>query len=100
MSGGFITIRNSGGYVAKFTVEYTEGGHRVTKDSGKFTVGTNESVPIPEGATDIFLKVEEYVFFGSTSTVFTERFSGPVKKYYKIWGTTIAPNHCEILQVG
>ncbi|MFN3244979.1 MAG: hypothetical protein ACE37K_25985 [Planctomycetota bacterium] len=95
MAGGFITVRNGGGYVAKFKVRYTLAGKKVTKETNNFTLGKNKTLPIPDGASNIFLEVEEYVFFGSTSTIFTEQFDEPPQNYYKIWGTTLSPAWCQ-----
>lgn len=88
---GSITIRNTGGYVAKFSITYDYQGKEVTKSSGKFSAGVNKTLEIPEGATNIYLKVEEYWFISSTTTIFTKKFPAPVTKCYKIWGTTLNP---------
>lgn len=93
---GSIKVRNEGGYVARFSVEYTFDNRSVTKHSGDFTLGVNKDLTIPEGATNIYLKVEEYWFIGATSTIFTEKFDTPVTKCYKIWGTTLDPHYAEI----
>lgn len=92
---GSITVRNSGGYVARFSVSYKLNGHEFTKDSGNFTVGVNKSIMIPQGATDIFLKVEEMWGFG-WSTIFTKSYPGPVTKCFKVYGTTLNPKWEEI----
>lgn len=88
---GSITVRNTGGYVAKFSITYDFQGKEVTEDSGNFTAGVNKTLEIPSGATNIYLKVEEYWFIKSTTTIFTQRFPEPVTKCYKIWGTTLNP---------
>jgi len=90
-TSGSILVRNEGGYVARFHVTYDYEGGSFTKDSGEFSLGVNKSVEIPEGASNITLKVEEAWFINSWSTIFTESFATPVKKCYKIWGTTLSP---------
>ncbi len=93
--GGSITVRNAGGYVARFSITYTLGGHRFTKDSGNFTVGVNKSVSIPSGSTDISLKVEEMWGFG-WSTIFTKEYSKPVTECFEVYGTTLQPKYKSI----
>jgi hypothetical protein len=94
-AAGSILVRNSGGYVARFSVSYTLNGHNFTQDSGDFSLGVNKSISIPAGATNIHLKVEEMWGFG-WSTIFTANFDAPVTKCYKVYGTTLDPKHEEI----
>lgn len=56
----------------------------------------NKEVALPDGATNISLKVEEYWFVGSPATIFTEHFDSPVTKCYSIYGTTLNPRYDEI----
>lgn len=94
--GGSITVRNEGGYVARFSLTYVLGGINFSTDSGNFTYGQSKSLPIPAGATDIHLKVEVAIFIGVWSTIFTQNFAAPVTKCYKIWGITLKPKWEEI----
>lgn len=90
--GGSFLVRNSGGYVARFSVSYKFAGKDFSKDSGDFSLGVNKSIDVPAGATDIHLKVEEAWFINSWTTIFTQNFGSPVTKCYKIWGTTLNPS--------
>ncbi|KAK7603307.1 hypothetical protein V9T40_003306 [Parthenolecanium corni] len=92
---GSISVYNNGGYVAIFNVDYDLNGMRKTESSGKFTLGVTKEISIPEGATNVYLKVEEYWFIGSLTTIFTKTFDGPVHECYKIWGTTLSPSYAE-----
>ncbi|MFN7338847.1 MAG: thiol-activated cytolysin C-terminal domain-containing protein [bacterium] len=94
--GGSFLVRNSGGYVSRFSVSYKFEGQDFSKDSGEFTAGVNKSISIPAGATEIHLKVEEAWFIGSWSTIFTQDFNSPVTKCYEISGTTLNPSWKEI----
>lgn len=94
-ASGFIMVRNEGGYVALLSVDYDLNGQRKS-DSGQFTAGVNKEVKIPEGARNIFVKVEEYWFISAKSTIFTKSYNEPVSKCFKIWGTTLAPHYGEI----
>jgi hypothetical protein len=89
---GSILVRNSGGYVARFTITYKVKDKDFSKHSGNFTIGVNKSETIPVGATGINLKVEEMWGFG-WSTIFTKDFSEPVTKCYEVYGTTLNPKH-------
>lgn len=93
---GNITIRNTGGYVAKFVVSYLLQGHRVDKGSGNFTAGVNKTIDIPAEATDIKVKAYAAVFFGTWSTIFTTGFPTPVTKAYEVYGTTMNTHWKEI----
>ncbi|KAK7605191.1 hypothetical protein V9T40_007049 [Parthenolecanium corni] len=93
---GSISVYNSGGYVATFSADYDLNGRRQTESSGDFTLGVTKSIRVPDGATNIYLKVEIYWFIKSLSTVFTEYFDTPPEKCYKIWGTTLSPKYSAI----
>ncbi|MDR8391289.1 hypothetical protein NC796_09085 [Aliifodinibius sp. S!AR15-10] len=93
--GGSILIRCEGGYVARFTVSYKYKGKEISKHSGDISIGVNKSISIPEGVSDIHLKVEEMWGFG-WSTIFTKNFDSPVTKCYKVYGTTLNPKYSKI----
>ena len=92
---GSILVRNSGGYVAVFNADYDMNGQRHSKSSGKFSLGVNRDIQIPDGATNVYLKVEEYWFPGQKTTIFTRSYPYPVTKCFKIWGTTLNPKWAE-----
>lgn len=94
--GGSILVRCEGGFVAKFTLKYKYKGQEFSKHSGDITVGVNKSASMPAGATDIHLKVEEAVFIGTWSTIFTKNYSGPVTECFKVYGTTLSPKYAKI----
>lgn len=95
-AGGSILVKNDGGFVAHFSVEYKEGGKSITCNSGDFTLGTSRAIRIPPGATDIFVKLQEEWFINSWSTVCTFSFDNPVSKCYELSGTTLNANCHEI----
>ena len=95
MSGGSITVRNSGAYVARFYVKYTDtDGKRVEHDSGDFTVGVNKSIELPPGSIHIVVKAEEMWGFG-WSTIFTKEYPSVVCKEFQLLGTTLDPYYHE-----
>ena len=93
---GSISVKNEGGYVARFYLTYTDEGERVTQKSGDFTSGFTRSITIPAGASEISLEVEEAWFINQWKTIFTKSFSQAVIGSYKIWGTTLSPKWEEI----
>lgn len=93
---GSITVTNKGAYVAAFSITYKLKNRQVTQHSGNFTNPTNQALNIPSGATEIFLKIEEMVFFRTWSAFHTERFDMPVTKCYSISGTTLNPKCKEV----
>lgn len=96
IADGSLSVYNSGGYVATFSVSYNLNGQSQSEDSGDFTLGVTKSVNIPDGASNVYLKVEEYWFPGQKTTIFTKSFDGPVQQCFKIWGTTLNPSYDSI----
>lgn len=94
--GGSITVRNTGGYVAKFKVTFTLNGQRIVKESGNFTAGVNKQLDIPAGSTDIQVEALAEWFISSWSTIFTVGFDAPVRKNYEVYGTTLNTKWKEI----
>lgn len=92
---GSIKVRNTGGYTAVVHVEYDHGGKRQSRSSGDFTLGVNKAISIPDGATNIFVKAEEYWIARQKATIFTKSYSSGVNKCFKIWGTTLNPKYSE-----
>ncbi|KAK7605190.1 hypothetical protein V9T40_007048 [Parthenolecanium corni] len=93
---GYVSVNNNGGYVAAGQVQYDYNGSRQSESFGDFSLGVTKSIRIPDGATNIYVKVEEYWFINSLSTIFTESFATPPEKCYKIWGTTLNPKYSTI----
>ncbi|KAK7605188.1 hypothetical protein V9T40_007046 [Parthenolecanium corni] len=77
---GSIKVRNTGGYTAVFRVEFDHGGKKESRSSGDFTLGVNKAITIPDGAKNIFVKVEEYWIGRQKTTVFTKSYSSAVTK--------------------
>lgn len=90
-----IVVRNAGNYVAVFTVNYNLNEELKFESSGDFRSGTNKKIEIPEAATNIYVKAQEYWFIGSKTIIFTRSYPGPVQKCFKIGGTTPNPSYAE-----
>ena len=95
-SSGWISIENEGGYVAKFDVSYMQNGKRITEESGDFTAGVTKVIDIPSDATDIVLHAWDAWFIKSWTEIFSKHFDGPVRKKYKVTGTTLHPDYEEL----
>lgn len=89
--GGFVKIHNRGLYVAIFSVSYDLNGKPVSKSSGPFWMFHHRTIEIPEGATNIRVKAEEYWFFKLKATIFEEQYDKPGSHCYKVYGVTFAP---------
>lgn len=96
MSHGFIQVKNTGGFVATFDVQYTLNEKEVSSSSGNFTAGVSKSILIPEGATSISLKIKEEYFISSWSTVLTKTFEQPPTACFEVYGTTLNAHAKEV----
>ncbi len=88
-SSGSIHVKNTGGFVARFSVQYNSNGKEITTESDNFTNGTAKAIFIPHEATNIFVKIQEEYFIASWSTVKAFNFDAPVVKSYEVYGTTL-----------
>ena len=59
-----ITIKNSGGYMAEFYVDYQIGSAVYKLDSGAFSLGFSRTLNIPKNAEQVYLVVEIWIFGG------------------------------------
>lgn len=89
-------MKNTGGFVARFYVDYTSGGRRIHQASGNFTAGTSKAIYIPPDATDIYVVIQEEYFIASWSTVATFNFNDPIVNCYEVYGTTLDAHVKEI----
>ena len=93
---GNISVKNEGGYVAKFSVSFELNGARQTKESGSITLGRTLNVDVPVGATNIRLKVEYFTgWLDESKVIFEKTFTKPEVKCFKIWGTIFSQGHDE-----
>lgn len=91
-SSGTVTVRNSGGYIARFSMDWSELGTPVHKATGNFPAGSAKEIDIPATASNIRLKIEIMTFprpFETWKTVSTPQFDAPVTRSYTLSGTTL-----------
>ncbi|MEZ4950383.1 MAG: MAC/perforin domain-containing protein [Saprospiraceae bacterium] len=86
-----ITFRNKGGFVARYTLEYTLQGRQVKEESGDITAGREKFYDIPRVATNVKVKAE-----GATGLVwepwrvhYEHTFPRPETKIVESHGTTL-----------
>ncbi len=89
--GGSITVRNEGGYIARFSVTYKIDGKENKTSSGSFTLGVSKTVDIPAQAKDIHVKIEDEWFPGQWTTIAVRDYATPVTKRFIVGGTTLMP---------
>ena len=92
---GSVQIKNEGWYSAAFDLWYTLQGNRIHVRITDITIGVTKSAPIPEGATDIALVVEEWWGFG-WSTIFTKNWPAPARFCAVTSGTTLNTHWKEV----
>jgi hypothetical protein len=93
---GAIWVKNSGGFVATFSVQYEQDGQLQLVEEQNFTTGVAKSIVVPPDATRISVVMKIAVFIQTWSTVATYDFDKPVKKCFELSGTTLSPTCHEI----
>jgi hypothetical protein len=91
---GSILVRNTGSFVARFSVAWQQAGQPTTSSSGDFPVLGAKSISIPSDARNISLKIEIMTFpkpVEAWRTVATFEFDSPVKKCFELSGVTWKP---------
>lgn len=79
-SNNYISVYNGGRFVPSFRIKYNLNGNKKEQCSGDFSLGVTKSVRIPDGATNVDVKCDEYWLPGQKSTIFTSNFDGPDRK--------------------
>jgi len=96
---GSVLVNNNGAFVARFSVQYQQGGRTTASESGNFPVLSGKHIDIPSAATNIALKIEIMTCpppFETWKTVATYQFDKPATKCYELSGTTGWPTIAEI----
>jgi len=90
-----ITVSNTGGFVAHFSVSFTSAGSFQTKSTGDITAGTSQSITIPGDATGISVQIQEFTGFSWNNACGAFNFSPAQNKHYTVSGTTFGPSCSE-----
>ena len=84
-----VCVKNSGGFVARFEVDYDRNDIRLHTHSGNFTAGTQKCIGVPEDASNMMVSIQEEYFIASWSTVCQKSFDTPVNIDATVKGTTL-----------
>ena len=88
---GYVAVRNTGAFVARFTVIYVLDGVIHSEPTDTFEVLQWRSIIIPRGATDIHVTLERHTGF-SWAVVDSYEFPGTTVACYEVSGTTLDAN--------
>ena len=95
-SPGLISVKNSGAFVATFSIQYTQDGDTRTVQSDNFPVLVAKTLQLPADATNILVTVKIATFIKTWSVVATYRYDKPPTKYFELTGTTFNPKCKEV----
>lgn len=91
--GATISIIHEAGYVAWAEVSYLDkNGVSRKANTGSFSLGFKKDLVLPAGAHNINLNVDYRGVF-DWFDFFTQKFTVPVNRCYKIWGTAFSPQY-------
>lgn len=92
----YIEAHNSGAYVAKYRVTYTQDGQSKEFNSGDFTAGFTKRTDIPANALNIKFKAEAYtgILWDPLNTIVEKTFqANPGNLCYELKGTTLSTKY-------
>ncbi|KEI00847.1 hypothetical protein IRP63_04515 [Clostridium botulinum] len=90
-ANSYVKIKNSGWYVAQFYLSYYFQGQQVRKDSGLFYIAQTHQLDIPQGASNIHLKVIARSF-GNFVTVYNSNIPSTSSSCFIMSGTILNPS--------
>lgn len=95
---GSVLVKNSGSYVAKFSMTYQQKGKPVSLLSGNIEVLMSKVLKMPDDALDINVEIEimTWPLPEKWTTVKSLKFYKPTDKCYELTGTTLSPKIQEI----
>ncbi len=96
---GAILVKNSGAFVARFSVEYEQSGRSISTAASNFPALAAKNIVIPPEAANISVKIEVMTLpepFETWSTVAIYKFDNPAEKCYELSGTTLGPHVTEV----
>ena len=93
---GSITVKNQGGFVATFSVQYVQNRETVTEESGEFPIWVTKTLQLPVDATDILVTVKIATFVKIWTTVANYNYDTPVTKLFELTGETWSPECREV----
>jgi PKD repeat protein/cytolysin (calcineurin-like family phosphatase) len=91
---GMVAVHNQGGYVARVTLSYVFNGLAVLRQTGSFAVDQWGGLPVPVGASDAFVLVENHTGF-EWKTIATYPVEPRAGQCWAVGGTTYSPSIAE-----
>lgn len=92
LTPGLVLVKNEGGFLARFAVDWRLNGRADRGESGSFPVAAAKSIGLPAGASDIALKIEIMTFphpFETWKVVAVYNYSAVPRASFRLSGTTI-----------
>lgn len=89
---GLVLVKNDGGFIARFAVDWRLSGHPQHSESGSFPVVAAKSVSLPAGATDIAVTIEIMTFpppFETWKVLTVRNYDTAPRVSFRLSGTTI-----------
>ena len=88
---GWIGFKHSGAYVAKFFMNWKEGGQSKSWSSGNKTAGYSDTIKLKGNAREIDITAQAAtgLAWNPWGTIFKLRLNGPPNKVYVVKGTTL-----------
>lgn len=95
---GVVKVKNTGAFVAKFTVNYVQKGNSLSFTSGNFPALTTKELVIPSDAVNILITIEimTWPVPETWSTIASYKFDATVEKFYELSQTTVNPYISEV----
>lgn len=94
LSPGLVIVKNDGGFLARFAVDWRQSGRADRGESGSFPVVAAKSIGLPAGASDITLTIEIMTFpppFETWKVVSVHAYISAPRVSFRLSGTTIDP---------
>jgi hypothetical protein len=89
---GVVLVKNDGGFIARFAVDWRLSGRPQRSESGSFPVAAAKRVDLPAGATDIALTIEIMTFpapFETWKVLTVRNYDTAPRASFRLSGTTI-----------
>jgi hypothetical protein len=89
---GLVMVKNDGGFIARFAVDWRLSGRPDRSESGNFPVAAAKSIGLPAGATDITLTIEIMTFpppFETWKVMAVHSYRAAPRVSFHLSGTTI-----------
>ncbi|MPQ43581.1 hypothetical protein [Clostridium tarantellae] len=98
LNTGYVNIRNMGGFIAMFEVDYMLSGQQIKKTSNIITLFGSEKIEIPAEANNIYVKVSIASSADSWFTIYNNHLDNMGVIDLELTGTIWEPNYYAITE--